>query len=123
MVRGAAPRVRNRDAERALLAQQATAEHRQVEAARARLATGESCRLSDLGRLDPQEFDLFLAVLGEALASQPSPDAAVARVTSDGLLHIRLEPLGEDSHAAIETPLGIFSGRDHRITIAPVPNA
>ncbi|NMG63813.1 TIGR02677 family protein [Azoarcus indigens] len=122
-VRGAAPRVRNRDAERALLAQQAAAEHRQVEAARARLATGESCRLSELGRLDPHEFDLFLSVLGEALASQPSPGATVARTTSDGLLHIRLEPLGEDSHAVIETALGTFSGRDHRLTITPVPNS
>lgn len=122
-MRGAAPRVRNRDAERALLAQQVAAEHRQVDAARARLATGKICYLSELGPLDPHEFDLFLAVLGEALAGQSSPDEPVARATSDGLLHIRLEPLGEDSHAAIETPLGIFSGRDHRITITPVSNA
>lgn len=122
-VRGTAPRVRNRDAERALLAQQAAAEHRQVEAALARLATGKVCRLSELGPLDPHEFDLFLAVLGEALASQSSPDETVARTTSDGLLRFRLEPLGEDSHAVIETPLGIFSRRDHRITITPEGDA
>ncbi|MBW7900698.1 MAG: TIGR02677 family protein [Rhodocyclaceae bacterium] len=121
MVRGAAPRVRNRDAERALLAQQAAAEHRQVEAARARLATGAMTRLSQLGPLDAHEFDLFLAVLGEALAGQSAPDQAVARTTADGLLHVRLEPLAADSHAAIETPLGVFSGRDHRITITPAP--
>lgn len=122
-MRGATPRVRKRDAERALLAQQVAAEHRQVEAARARLATGRVCRLSALGPLDPHEFDLFLAVLGEALAGQSSPDETVARDTSDGLLHIRLEPLGADSRAAIETPLGIFSGRDHRIIITPVAKA
>lgn len=122
-MRGATPRVRNRDAERAFLAQQAAVEHRQVEAARARLATGRICRLSELGPLDPHEFDLFLAILGEVLAGQSSPDETVARSTSDGLLHIRLEPLGEDTHAAIETPLGVFSGRDHRITITPMAEA
>ncbi|MFT3850142.1 MAG: TIGR02677 family protein [Propionivibrio sp.] len=122
-MRGATPRVRNRDAERALLARQAAAEHQQVDAARARLATGRICRLSELGPLDPHAFDLFLTILGEVLASQPSPDEAVARSTSDGLLHIRLEPLGEDTHAAIETPLGVFSGRDHRITIRPITEA
>lgn len=122
-IRGAKPRIANRDSERALLAQEAATEHLQVEAARTRLATGRICRLSELGPLDPHEFDLFLAILGEAMASQLSPDQTVERSTSDGLLHIRLEPLGEDTHAAIETPLGIFSGRDHRITIAPMVEA
>jgi uncharacterized protein (TIGR02677 family) len=121
--RGAAPRVRNRDLERAVLAQQVAQEHQQVEAARARLATGQACRLSELGRLDIHEFDLFLAVLGEALAGQTSPEDVVMRSTADGLLQVRLEPLEKDSRAAIETPLGIFAGRDHRITITPVAAA
>lgn len=115
--RGAAPRVRNRDQERALLAQRMAKEHRQVETARARLATGQACRLSELGTLDEHEFDLFLAVLGEALGGQTAPDAAVERATADGLLRVRLEPLEEQSLAVIETPLGTFAGRDHRITI------
>lgn len=118
--RGPAPRVRNRDLERAVLAQQVAQEHQQVEAARARLATGQVCRLSELGRLDIHELDLFLAVLGEALAGQTSPEDVVMRSTADGLLQVRLEPLEKDSRAAIETPLGVFAGRDHRITITPV---
>ncbi|MDP2809703.1 MAG: TIGR02677 family protein [Rhodocyclaceae bacterium] len=121
--RGAAPRVRNRDIERAVLGQQVAQEHQQVEAARARLATGNACRLSEMGRLGSHEFDLFLAVLGEALAGQTSPEDAIARSTADGLLQVRLEPLDAGSHAAIETPLGIFAGRDHRITITAVPHA
>lgn len=121
--RGAAPRIRNRDQERAVLAQQIAQEHQQVEAARARLATGQACRLSELGSLDPHEFDLFLAVLGEALAGQKSPDDSVTRSTTDGLLQVRLEPLAADSRAVIATPLGSFAGRDHRITITPVANA
>lgn len=120
--RGAAPRVRNRDQERAVLAQQVAQEHQRMEAARARLATGKACRLSELGRLDPHEFDLFLSVLGEALAGQTSPEDAVIRATADGLLQVHLEPLAADSHAAIETPLGVFAGRDHSITITPVAN-
>jgi uncharacterized protein (TIGR02677 family) len=118
--RGAAPRVRNRDLERAVLAQQVAQEHRQLEAARARLATGQACRLSELGRLDSHELDLFLAVLGEALAGQTSPEDVVIRATADGLLQVRLEPLEPDSRAAIATPLGTFAGRDHRITITSV---
>jgi len=119
-MRGAAPRVANRDAERALLGECAAAEHAQVEAARASLAGKGVCRLSKLGPLDAHEFDLFLALLGEALAAQSSPDESVERTTADGLLQVHLEPLARDSQAAIETPLGVFSGRDHRITIAQV---
>lgn len=122
-MRGTAPRVRSRDAERALLAQQMAQEHQQVEAARARLATGNACRLSEIGPLGLHEFDLFLAVLGEALAGQSSPGETVSRATTDGLLKVCLEPLDEDSRAAIETPLGVFSGRDLRLTITPVMDA
>jgi hypothetical protein len=41
------------------------------------------------------------------------------RQTADGLLQIRLEPLGANTYAEIETPLGVFAGRDHIITITP----
>lgn len=116
--RGAAPRVANRDAGRALLAERARVEQAQVEAARARLAGRGACRLSELGALDAEEFDLFLALLGEALAAQVSPDAPVERATADGLLRVRLEPLAPDTRARIVTPLGVFSGRDHRIRIS-----
>ena len=122
-MRGFAPRVRNRDADRALLSQQIAQEHQQVEAARARLATGNACRLSEIGPLGLHEFDLFLAVLGEALAGQFSPRETVSRATTDGLLKVCLEPLDENSRAAIETPLGVFSGRDHRVTITAVMDA
>ena len=117
--RGPLPKVRDRSAERALLAQQMAQESSQVEAARARLATGRPLRLSELGELDVHAFGLFLALLGEALADQSSPHASVERQTGDGLLHIRLEPLAVDSWARIDTPHGAFSGRDHLITITP----
>ena len=89
----------------------------------AALATGERTRLSDLGRLEPQAFHLFLALMGEALAGQASPDQSVTRQTADSLLQIRLEPMDRHSHARIETALGVFSGRDHWLTVTPTMEA
>jgi len=117
--RGPLASVRDRSEERAYLARQLAEESRQVEAARRRLATGRSTRLSDLGELDLPAFGLFLGLLGEALSEQVGPDATVERQTADGLLQIRLEPLAADSRARIATPQGVFAGRDHLITITP----
>lgn len=115
--RGPLPKVRERSEERALLARQLREEHLQVEAARARLATGRTTRLSEIGHLDPHAFALFLSLLGEALTAQSSPDDVVERQTGDGLLRIRLEPLEAHTRAEVVTDAGIFAGRDHRITI------
>jgi len=118
--------VQVRDEERRLLAAQLQEEHRQIEAARQRLATGQPTRLSQLGQLDEQEgldhhaFGLFLALLGEALAAQAHPDAPVERLSGDGLLRIRLEPLARGSHAEIHTSAGVLAGRDHLLTITAV---
>lgn len=121
--RGPLARVRDRSEERARMAGQLAEESRQVEAARRRLATGRAARLSELGELDAHAFGLFLNLLGEALSEQIGPDAPVERLTADGLLRIALEPLEADSHARIETPLGVFAGRDHRLTITSVEEA
>jgi hypothetical protein len=83
-----------------------------------RLATGRPTRLSELGSLDLAEFGLFLNLLGDALGEQTHPDKAVERATGDGLLFVRLEPLDADSKAKIVTPLGVFAGRDHLVTIS-----
>lgn len=115
--RGPMPRIRDRAEARARLALELAEESLQVESARRRLATGQPTRLSDLGKLDQHAFGLFLGLLGEALTEQARPDAAVARQTGDGLLHISLTPLAAESRAEIQTPHGVFSGRDHLITI------
>lgn len=115
--RGPLPRVHERTEERALLASQLREEHLQVEAARARLATGRMTRLSDIGRLDPHAFALLLSLLGEALSAQSSPEDVIERQTGDGLLRIRLEPMAAHTRAEIRTDAGVFAGRDHRITI------
>jgi uncharacterized protein (TIGR02677 family) len=117
--RGPLPRVRDRATERQLLRQELAEEAQQVETARLRLATGRPTRLSELGMLDPHAFGLFLSMLGEALTEQAGPEATVERQTGDGLLRIRLQPLGPETRAEIRTPFGIFAGRDHLITITP----
>jgi uncharacterized protein (TIGR02677 family) len=111
--------VRDRAAARRLLEQELAQEAEQVEAALLRLATGRPTRLSELGTLDSHAFGLFLNLLGEALAEQGSPEAIVERQTGDGLLRIRMEPLGAESRAEIHTPEGMFAGRDHIVTITP----
>lgn len=117
--RGPLPSVQDRTEARALLRRQLAEESRQIEAARARLATGRPMRLSDIGELDSHAFALFLSLLGEALTEQTDPDAAVRRTTGDGLLDVELEPLAAGSRADIMTPNGVFAGRDHLITISP----
>jgi len=118
--RGAPPSIRDRAEARAVLAQQVAQESRQIAAGRARLATGQPIRLSEFGRLETEAFGLLLTLLGEALAEQAGPDAVVERTTSDGLLQIRLEPLGADTRAEITTSQGTLTGRDHLVTITPV---
>lgn len=121
--RGPLPGVHDRTEARTQLRRQFAEESRQVEAARARLATGRAVRLSELGDLDTHAFGLFLGLLGEALTEQAGPDASVERATSDGLLHVRLVPLTAGSRAEIVTPYGVFAGRDHLITITSEPGA
>jgi uncharacterized protein (TIGR02677 family) len=117
--RGPLPQVRDRARERQLLRQELAEEAQQVEAARLRLATGRPTRLSELGVLDPQAFSLFLSLLSEALTEQEGPDATVERQTGDGLMRIRLQPLGAETRAEIRTPYGVFYGRVHLINISP----
>jgi uncharacterized protein (TIGR02677 family) len=115
--RGPLAGIRERAQERELLARYVAEEHRQVDTARAKFANGSPIKLSQLGQLDTATFRLFLNLLGEALTAQDNPDEAVERDTADGLLRIRLEPLPPGTHARIDTEQGIFTGRDHVLTV------
>jgi uncharacterized protein (TIGR02677 family) len=115
--RGTPPRVRDRSRERALLGQQLAAEQRALDAARRRFAHGEPVLLSQLGVLNREELRVLLGLLAEALSAQQSPNDSVQRQSADGLFEITLTPLGSDSCAHIETEDGVFSGRDHRLTV------
>jgi uncharacterized protein (TIGR02677 family) len=103
----------DRGREKAYLAELVAAEAEQVRRARARLATGARLRLSQLGALDAAEFELFLGLLGDALAAGAAQGGVVEAVSSDGSLLVRLEPCGDGTTARIDTPAGRFSGPDH----------
>jgi uncharacterized protein (TIGR02677 family) len=115
--RGPLPRVRERDRERELMARRLADEAGEMELARRRLASGEPVPLSALGDLNDCEFRLLLGLLGEALSEQVHPDRPVERLSGDGLLQVRLEPLAADSWARVRTTAGVFAGRDHVLTL------
>jgi len=121
-MRGAPPKIRDRSSERMELAARLAEEHAQMDAARRLLATGRPRRFSELPRLDRHAFRLFLSLFGEALAAQSRSGDSVTRVSADGLFEVRLEALGVECRATIETELGSFSGRDHMITITSAGN-
>jgi uncharacterized protein (TIGR02677 family) len=120
--RGAPPRARDRSRERALLARTLADEQAHIDASRRRFATGRPLRLSALGTLDRHELSALLAFLGDSLAAQRDPESAVERPSADGVFRVRLEPLGEDERARIETRIGTLEGRDHLLTVTAAPN-
>jgi uncharacterized protein (TIGR02677 family) len=115
--RGRPNDVIDRSREKAVLAEAAAIEARQIAAARRRLGTGVRMRLSDLGPLEPTEFALFLDLLGETLSCTVPGDERMEIVSSDGTFQITLEPTGDRTMATIVTSAGRFSGADHYVTI------
>jgi uncharacterized protein (TIGR02677 family) len=115
--RGKPNRVIDRRQERRHLAARAAAEAEQTAAARARLVTDHPIRLSDLGRLDPDTFSLFLALLGEALSAQRPDERGVRTTTGDGSLAITLSPITGAAVVEIRTESGLFRGFDHVLQI------
>jgi uncharacterized protein (TIGR02677 family) len=115
--RGVPKCVIDRSEEKASLAEAAEAVQEQIAAAQRRLASGRRMRLSEVGELDPAEFNLFLEILGEALAEKVHTTDVAEVTSSDGALRITLEPTGDSVTAVILTNAGRFSGQDHFIEI------
>ncbi len=115
--RGAPNRVRDRAAERRLLAERLAAEEEVVRAARRQLATGEPVRLSELAELDDPTFRLFLTILGDALARRRPGELSVVTSSADGTLSISLAPTDDGVIATVPTSAGLFTGPDHLLEI------
>ncbi|MGH3979210.1 MAG: TIGR02677 family protein [Pseudonocardiaceae bacterium] len=115
--RGKPNRVVDRSEARRHLAELVARQADQTAQARARLATTHPTRLADLGELDPSAFELFLRLLGDALAARRPGRPTVTTTTADGTLRIRLTALGDGSTAEIHTPDGVFRGADHLVEI------
>ncbi|MFF2848445.1 TIGR02677 family protein [Streptomyces sp. NPDC058001] len=115
--RGKPRRVADRGEAKRRLAEIAARQAEQAATAQVRLATGGPVRLSRLGELDPLAFELFLRLLGDALATwRPGMRTTVAG-SGDGSMEIRLTALDDGSTAELRTPHGVFSGPDHLVDI------
>jgi uncharacterized protein (TIGR02677 family) len=115
--RGKARKVTDRSAERRHLAELARKQSAEIAAARARLATDGTVRLSELGELDPVAFGLFLQLLGDALATWRPGTTRTTATSNDGTMEIRLEVLAGGGRAEVRTPGGVFRGPDHSIEV------
>lgn len=114
---GRAKNVIDRSEAKAKLARMVQEEADRLAHAKRRLAVGRPLRLSELPRLDAPELELFLDLLGQALAHQTIMGDAVQTTSSDGSLTVRLQPTDDDALATIRTSAGLLTGRDHWITV------
>ena len=117
VAKGPAKSIIDRREAKEALKQMHAEQARQIAEARKILATNQRLRLSDLAQLNPQAFDLFLDLLGEALAKKYEMDEAVLAPSSDGSLLIHMEPIPNASIISIPTENGELSGIDHWVTI------
>jgi uncharacterized protein (TIGR02677 family) len=115
--RGRSASVVDRSVEKARLASAAEAEAAQLAAARQLLATTGPTRLSALGELPRDAFDLLLDLLGEALARKVTPDEEVVATSADGSVEIRMAPTGDGRTATIATSDGALTGPDHHVEL------
>jgi uncharacterized protein (TIGR02677 family) len=118
VAKGPAKSVVDRSKEKELLAQLARDESRLIAAAQRRLATLRRVRLSELAPLESAELEVFLDLLGEALALKMSASEKVVAHSSDGSLRIQLEPVLPTVQAVVTTADGTFQGADHYVTIS-----
>jgi uncharacterized protein (TIGR02677 family) len=115
--RGQPNQVRDRSADKEFLYRQAQREAAETAAARQRLRTTGPTMLTDLDVLDPPAFRLFLALLGDALASRRPGEVEVKTVTSDGTLEVRLSLVPGGGTATLRTADGLLTGPEHVIEI------
>jgi uncharacterized protein (TIGR02677 family) len=119
IARGSVRGVIDRTKEKELLARLSRDESQQLAEAQRRLANGRRMRLSEMGELGTAaELELFLDLLGEALAGKVRPDETVIAHSSDGALRIQLEPAGDGREAVVPSPDGSLRGEDYYLTIS-----
>jgi uncharacterized protein (TIGR02677 family) len=120
---GRPPAVVDLSHEKAMLRAEAEAQAAQLAAAQRNLATGRRTRLSELSLTNSAELELFLDLLGEALANRVAPGDVASITSIDGSVRVTLEPVGDGTDATIVTALGDLRGPDHWITIEVVAEA
>src|SRR5262245_16891435 len=114
---GRLTRLIDRTAEKQKLAAATHEEALRILRAQNRFIAGTRMRLSDLGQLETDEFDVLLEFLGEEIVGLDFQDDPTEILSSDGSLKVRLEPTRDGQTAFIQTSDGMFSGPDHWITV------
>ncbi|MFJ3762864.1 TIGR02677 family protein [Streptomyces sp. NPDC090080] len=116
--KGSPPRIRDPRRAKSLLAARQKQEHATVEAAERSLADRGPVRLSELGRLDSAEAEVFLTCLGLVLSVGERNGGVRRTRTPDGRLLITLRPaLDRTAAAAVELQGGVVSTRDFELTL------
>lgn len=114
---GIPPRVRDPRRAKSLLAARQKQEHATTEAAERSLAGRGPVRLSELGRLDSAEAEVFLTCLGLVLSTRRRSGGIRRTRTPDGRLLITLGPAVEGAAAAVELRGGVLSAQDFELTL------
>ncbi|BFO16957.1 hypothetical protein SHKM778_33450 [Streptomyces sp. KM77-8] len=102
--RGKPRKVADRGEAKRRLAELAARQTEETRRARDRLVTGGPIRLSRLGELDPLAFQLFLRLLGDALATWRPDTSTTAATSGDGSMEVRLTALDDGARAEVRTP-------------------
>ncbi|MEY9932420.1 uncharacterized protein (TIGR02677 family) [Catenulispora sp. GP43] len=118
--RGSANKAIDREAGRRKLAELAERQAAEIAEARRLLATDGPVLLSELAGpdgLDPRAFQLFLSVLGDALAARRPGVSTTTATSGDGTMEIRLKLVDAARIVRIPTADGTLSGPEHVIEI------
>jgi uncharacterized protein (TIGR02677 family) len=113
-------RIIDRTSEKERLAAALHEDAQRLQNAQHPFGNGTRVRLSELQHLAPGEFELFLNLLGDAVAARLSVADSVEILSGDGCLKVCLEPTGDDRNAQLKTADGIFTGPDQWIRIEQI---
>lgn len=114
---GPPPRVRDPRRAKSLLAARQKQEHATTEGAELSLAARGPVRLSELGRLNSAEAEVFLNCLGLVLSTRQRSGGIRRTRTPDGRLLITLGPAADRAAAAVELRGGALSTQDFELTL------
>ncbi|MFJ8248705.1 TIGR02677 family protein [Streptomyces sp. NPDC094466] len=115
---GNPPRVRDPRRAKSLLAARQKQEYAATEAAEQSLVGRGPVRLSELGRLDSAESEVFLNCLGLVLSVRQRSGGIRRTRSPDGRLLITLRPAQEGVAAAVRLRGGMLSAQDFELTLS-----
>lgn len=114
--RGQPSRVRDRAAERRVIAEAVAAQRVAAGRLREQLLGERAVPISEFPIVDPDARLLLLQLAGDALGQRRQPDEAITATSLDGAYLVEVEPDPVET-AALTMPDGVLTGPAHRIRI------